>query len=136
MANAIYDKGRQAFANGGINLSSDTIKCALVGSGYTPSLTTHQFYSDLTPGTNVIGTPTAIGFGSDTAGVYKASGTTVFTSVASGSTVTYLAIYKDTGVAGTSPLIGLIDTATGLPVATNGNNITITWDATNGIFKL
>jgi hypothetical protein len=57
MANALYDKGRQAFLEGSIAYLTDTIKVALVTNGYTPNLSTHQFYSDLTPGSNVVGTP-------------------------------------------------------------------------------
>ena len=58
MANAIYPKAKEAFLSGSINLTSDTIKCALVktSSGYTYS-SAHQYYSDLTPGSNVFGTP-------------------------------------------------------------------------------
>ena len=49
-----------------------------------------------------------------------------FTSV-SGSTITQFVIYNDTGVAGTSELIALYDTATGLPCVPNGGNITLEW---------
>jgi hypothetical protein len=60
-----------------------------------------------------------------------------YTAVTAGSTVTYLAIYKDTGSNSTSPLIALIDTATGLPVSTNGGDITVSWDTgANKILKL
>lgn len=136
MANALYDKGRQAFLEGSIAYLTDTIKVALVTSGYTPNLSTNQYYSDLTPGSNVVGTPQTLASKTSTAGVANAANVT-FSSVSAGSTVTYLAIYKDTGTTTTSPLIALIDTATGLPVATNGGDITVTWDSgSNHIFKL
>jgi len=51
---------------------------------------------------------------------------TVWTSV-SGGQAAYIVLYKDTGSAATSPLIGLIDTATGLPVTPNGGDITAAW---------
>lgn len=136
MANALFDKGRQAFANAGINLSTDTIKVALVTAGYVADLANHQFYSDVTPGSNVLGTPGTLTFTSDTAGVYKASGPTI-ANVPAG-TVTQLIVYKDTGVTTTSPLIARIDTATGLPVTSSGSNfsVAIATDAINGVFKL
>jgi len=134
MANALYAKGRQAFANAGINLSADTIRAVLLTSGYTPSLATHQYLTDL--GANTLGTAQVIAFTSDIGGAYI-GGNVTFATVPAG-TATYVALYKDTGVAGTSPLIGLIDTATGLPVTSTGSsfNISTSWDMTNGIFKL
>lgn len=55
----------------------------------------------------------------------------------SGSASAYIVIVRDTGADATSPLIALIDTATGLPVTPNGGDITIQWDSgANKIFKL
>ena len=46
-------------------------------------------------------------------------------------------IYKDTGDNATSPLIALIDSATGLPITPNGGDIIVVWDnGANKIFKL
>jgi hypothetical protein len=136
MANTLYDLGRQAFLEGSIAYLSDTIKVALVKNTYTPNTNTHQYYSDLTPGTNVVSTPQTLINKSSTNGVANASSVT-FSTVPGGSTVSYLVIYKDTGVNSTSPLIALIDTATGLPVSTNGGDITVSWDTgANKIFKL
>lgn len=132
MANAVFDKGREAFLAGGINWGSDTIKVAGCSSGYTANLSTHQFLSDVT---NIQATTVALTGKTGTAGVAKASNS-VF-AAATGSAITQLVIYKDTGTASTSPLIARIDTATGLPVTPNGGDINITWDTgSNGIFKL
>lgn len=136
MANALYDKGRQKFLDGGINWSSNTIKVALVKSSYTADLVNHEFYSDLTPASNVVGTDQTLGSKTSTAGVADA-GDITFPTVAAGATVSALAIYYSTGTNSTSPLIALIDTATGLPITTNGGDITVVWDnGTNRIFKL
>ena len=133
MANALYDKGRQSFLEGTIAFLTDTIKIALVTSGYTPNLATHQFLSDL--GANTVGTDQTLGTKTSTSGVANAANPS-WTSV-TGTSITYLALYKSTGVAGTSPLIGLIDTATGLPFSITGGNVSVTFDTgANKIFKL
>lgn len=136
MANALYTLGKQGLLRGTFVLDSDTIKLALISSSYTPNLATHQFYSDVN--SFLIGVPTTMSGISVTNGVFNSSSVT-FTAVAGGSTVRYFVIYKDTGVVGTSPLLVLIDTTTGvsLPFATNGGDITFTPDSgTNKIFKL
>lgn len=132
--NALYDKGREAFLLGAINMSSDTIKAALVDEGtYTPNLSTDQYYSSVSSA--VVGTPATLASKTTTAGVFNAAGVT-YTSV-TGSSAEAIVIYKDTGTGSTSPLIALIESATGLPVTPNGGNITITWDTgSNKIFKL
>lgn len=134
MANALYDAGRNAFLNGSINFSSDTIKMALVSSSYTPNLSTHDFWNDVSA--NVVGTPQTLTNKTTTAGVADCDDVT-FSAVASGSTVSYLVVYKDTGTASTSNLIACYDTATGIPIATSGADITIRIDSgSNKLFKL
>jgi hypothetical protein len=133
MANALYDLGREAFLAGSISWSGDTIKVALVDTGtYTVNLATHQFLSSLT---GVVGTAQTLASKTVTAGVADAADVT-YTAV-TGATVEAIVVYKDTGVAGTSPLIAYIDTAANLPVTPNGGDIGITWDnGANKIFKL
>lgn len=55
-----------------------------------------------------------------------------------GGTVHSIIIFKDTGTPANDTLIAYIDTATGLTggLTPNGGDITIAWDAANGIFKL
>jgi hypothetical protein len=131
MSNALYGLGKQKLLTAAINLSSDTIKAALVKTAYTPNLATDEFYSTISA--NVVGTPQTLGTKSVTLGVFDAADAT-FSAVASGDTLLGVAIYKDTGVAGTSPLIALLDTITGFPLATNGGDIQIVWD--NGAYKI
>ena len=132
MANVLYDAGRAAFANAAVDWDTDTIKMALVTSGYTFSQT-HDFFNDVT---NVITTATLASC-TNTGGILDAADT-VLTSVAGGSTGAYIVIYKSTGTDATSALLLYLDTFTsGMPVVTNGGNITIQWDnGTNKIFKL
>ena len=139
MANQLYDKYREAALAGGINwgigAAGDVIKGVLVDLGaYTPVIGTHQYLSDIPIGARVSTSPAFSGK-TITAGVADANDAT-FAAV-TGPTVEAMAIIKDTGTPATSPLIGLIDTATGLPVTPNGGDITVTFDnGPNKIFKL
>jgi hypothetical protein len=136
MANALYDKGRQKFAEGSIAWLTDTIRIRLVSSAYTPNLALHEFLSDIPAGARIGSASSALTGKTTTNGVCDADDV-VFPSVASGSTVSYVIGYKDTGVEGTSPLIFFIDTATGLPLTTTGADVTVQWDnGANRIFKL
>lgn len=138
MANALYDKGRESFLsqNPALDWDTDPIKLILV-RGYTFS-SAHQYLSDVTGGGGgtIVATSSALTSKTVTSGVADAADVT-FTAVASGAACGALILYKDTGVSTTSPLIGFIDTATGLPVTPNGGDITVAWDnGSNKIFKL
>jgi hypothetical protein len=125
MANALYDGGREGILDDSIAVSTATIKALLATSGYTPNLATHRNVSDVTSG-NIVSRSGAFTSKTYTAGVFNAANIT-FAAV-TGSAVSYIVVYADTGTDSTSRLIALIDTATGLPV---------TWDTgANKIFKL
>lgn len=130
MANALYPKGKEKFLSGSINIPSDTIKAVLVSSAYTYS-GSHEFLSDL--GSNTLNTAQTLGTKAVTSGAFSAAAPT-FPAVTSGATAQAVVLYKDTGVAGTSPLIAFIDTITGFPLATNGGDIAINWDT--GTYKI
>ena len=125
MANALYGKGKEKLLSGSINMSSDTIKVALMSSAYSPNLSTDEFWSGISA--NVLGTPQTLSSKTITLGVFSAANPT-FAAVTSGSTASRLVIYKDTGLASSSPLLAVIDTITGFPLATNGGDITVDWD--------
>jgi hypothetical protein len=132
MANVIYPKGAEKILSADINFVDDTIKVALLPSGYTYSAA-HEFLDDL--GTT-LGTAQTLANKSITGGAFGADAIT-FTTVASGSTYKAVALYQDTGTAGTSPLLAYIDTITGFPGSTNGGNQAVTWPTTGSkIFKL
>ncbi|MEO7719037.1 MAG: hypothetical protein ABIY70_22800 [Capsulimonas sp.] len=129
---AVYDSARAAFLTGGINLVSDTVKAALVKTTYTPSYGTHQFLSDL--GANTTGTDQTLSSKTATAGVFDAADLS-FSGVPASTAIGYIVLYKDTGSAGTSPLVCAIDASltTGGSVSTIG----VTWDnGASRIFKL
>lgn len=144
MASVLYDNGRQGFLDGSIVWKSggSVLKCALV-RGYTFSAA-HQFYSDVTGAGGTLTAdspamaPAAVG-----AGVADAADVT-FTAVTAGAPYTAIIVFQSSAVTGgvdvartAQRLIAYIDTATGLPVTPNGQNITISWDnGANRIFKL
>ena len=136
MSNALYDLARESFLsqNPAIDWDTDNIKASLVrASDYTPNMATHQYLSSVP---TRVAASANLGSKTVTAGVADAADVT-FTAVTAGAAIQYILIWKDTTVAGTSPLIALIDTATGLPVTPNGGDITIAWDnGANKIFKL
>lgn len=133
MSNRFYDKGIEAFLEGSIAALSDTIKASLLSSAsYTPNFTTDQYYSDV-PGGAIIAAGVALASKSGSAGTLSAANLTW--STVSGSQAAYICLYKDTGTPSTSKLIGLIDTATGLPVTPNGGDITVAW-ASGQVFTL
>jgi hypothetical protein len=135
MANALYGLGREAFLNGGINWTSDNIKCVLVDNAdYTVSIDTHDFLSDVTLAGRVA-TSGNLATKTSTLGVAGAADITL--TAVSGDVSESLVIYQDSGSSTTSKLIAYIDTAAGLPVTPNGGNIAIAWDTgANKIFKL
>jgi hypothetical protein len=133
MANAIYPKYKEAILQSASNsnMSSGTVKVALVDTGTYTYSAAHEFYSSVS---GVVGTPQTIGSKTLTNGVFDGADVT-FTAV-SGASCEALVIYIDTGTAGTSRLIAFIDTGvTNLPVTPNGGDISITWNA-SGIFAL
>ena len=94
-------------------------------------MTTDEYYTSISA--SVLGTPQTLLTPSVTGGTFDAADAT-FVAVTAGSTSEGVVIYKDTGVAGTSPLIAYIDTITGFPLLTNGGDITVQWDG--GIYKI
>jgi hypothetical protein len=134
MANRFYSLGVEAFLTGAINALSDTLKVDLVSSAsYTPNTATDQYHSTITSSGGIIAAGVTLTSVTGSAGTLSAANT-VWSSV-SGSAAAYIVLWKSTGTDGTSPLIVLYDTATGLPVTPNGGNITAAW-ASGQLFTL
>jgi hypothetical protein len=148
MANALYDKGREAFLKGQINWIDDTIKVALVrtpapnaspaSNEYKVNLVTHQFLSAV-PLESIISTQTLIRSDADghaANGIANAADITFEDVVGK---VGALVIYKQsaTGDRSSSRLIVYLDQLNGLPYEGVGGNVKIQWDnGINKIFKL
>lgn len=133
MANQLYPKIKEALLqqSANSNLSSGTVKVALIDTGTYTYNAAHEFLSSLT---GVVGTAQTLGSKTFLNGLFDAADNTV--PGVTGASVEALVLYIDTGVAGTSRLVAYIDTGvTGLPVTPNGGDINIAWNA-SGIFQL
>lgn len=140
----LFAPGREGFLDGTINWgATPVIKCSLV-RGYTFN-SAHKWVSDVTGAGGTLITPQSAAFTSKTVtnGVADAADVT-FATVAAGAAIPAIIIYQASAVTGGADvatsaqrLIAHIDTATGLPVTPNGQNITIAWDnGSNKIFQL
>ena len=136
MANALYDAGLDAFANGNIDWVNDDIRVILVDTAvYTVDLNNDANLEDVPGGARVAVSAASLANKSTAAGVCDADDIS-FSSV-SGDQSEALVLYKHTGNEATATLIAYIDTATGLPVTPAGTDIDVVWDSgSNKIFKL
>lgn len=126
-----------------IDFDSATIKVALTSSSYTPDRDAHDFFDDVTNELSTAGGYTAGGLALTgvTVGV---DGTGHFAyvdaddAVWTGATFTArrAVIYKDTGSAATSPLIGWVDF--GADQSPSSQDFTIAWAApsSGGVLKV
>ncbi len=132
MANGLYDGAREAFLDGSLSFTGDTMKTILVDTAlYTVNLATDEFLDDVALGSR-ISISSALTGKTATDGVADADNAP-FTAV-SGATVEGIIMFHDTGVEATSRLVAWWDTATGLPLTPNGGNVTLAWD--NGALKI
>ncbi|MFZ7319675.1 hypothetical protein [Comamonas jiangduensis] len=129
MANKMYPKGAEKLLGAQINFATDTIKAALVPSGYTFS-NAHEYAADLGA---LVGPSVELEGKSIAGGVFDASDVS-FGALAGGSAVKALVLFKDSGSAATSPLIAYYDEVVGFPFNTNGGAVSIPWS--DGALKI
>lgn len=132
MANAVYPAYKTSALQAPPNLVTASLKCALVstssGAANYAYSASHAFFSDV-PAGSIVAAGVVLSGKSVTAGALSAS-PVLFAAVpapAGGQTGQALVFYVDTGSAGSSPLVGYVDTAAGLPVTPNGMDITISF---------
>lgn len=116
-----------------VDFDADTIKVALVTSTYVPDFDAHDFFNDVTnevvgtgytAGGQALANKTVTQDNTGDKGVFDADDVTWANSTL---TARGAILYKDTGVAGTSPLIGYIDF--GADKVSTGGPFTISWNA-------
>ena len=135
---ALYTKFPAKALNGEIDFDTDTIKVALVTSSYTPDQDAHDYWDDVSAN-EASGTGYTAGgatLGSKTVTQDSATNKQTFDAADvswTSSTVTarYAVIYKSTGTASTSPLIGYVDF--GSNQSSSSGTFSIAWNA-SGIF--
>jgi hypothetical protein len=116
MASTLYLKGIEQALLGNINLESDTIKLKYMATGYTPAPTTENYLSDVSA-SEASGAPTetlaSVDVRIDAANSRVEVDAADVTENGITCTTNKFIIYKDTGVAATSPLIACVDIAEG-----------------------
>lgn len=124
-----YPKGAEKVLSAAINMTSDTIKAVLVPSSYVYDAA-HDFYDDIA---SIVGAAVTLTGKSVANGVFDAADAD-FGTIAGGSTIGSVVIFKDTGTPSTSPLLMRFTDVVGLPLATNGAGILLQWS--NGAAKI
>jgi hypothetical protein len=119
---------------GNIDYLNDDIRMALLSIGYTPNLNSDSYLSDvlsyLIGDSEQLNNKTIIDGAADCDDV-------LFGSVSSGNVIRYAVVYKNTGVASTSPLIVLLGDIPNVPFVSTGNDIEIVIDnGSNKLFRL
>jgi hypothetical protein len=131
----LFDKGRDRFARADLDWIDHAVRVVLTdGAAYTPNQATHEYLSSIPVGARV----SEVGVtGKTTDGTGVCDGADAVLSAVTGPQSEYLALYRFVTGDADSPLIALIDSATGLPITPNGGDIEIRWsDAANKIFKI
>jgi hypothetical protein len=137
MADLFPRKGRLKIVNQNVSLSGDTLKFMLVDTTYSPS-ETHEFIDNGGASDPVDKEISVSGYARQTLATKATSddGTRVkFTAdniswgtLATGQTIGYAILFKDTGTATTSSIIAVFDTN---DLVTNGGTVTMNMP-TNG----
>lgn len=135
--NGFYTKYKNRVLGSGASLltdwDDDTISAVLTSDLYLPSIDSDEFLSDIPAGARVA-TQNVTGL-SISFGAVVPTLTVTFSGV-SGAEITRLELYKNTGVAATSPLLLLVEDFTaGMPYTPNGGDIYLAFNAA-GIFQL
>lgn len=118
MANVLYPLAKKKFLDGDIDLLGDDIKISFLDDNATYNAA-HEFYSSVEAAE--VAVSANLGTKTTTGGRFS-SATVEFTSV-SGSPVEAYVIWMDTGTTSTSPIIAWVDTASGIPLTPNGNDV-------------
>jgi hypothetical protein len=140
MANRLFQKWKQAMLTGqfstDLSAAGTNVKAVLVDTAvHDPdtTITGNEFLSHIPSGAR-LGTTGNLASKAVVDAVFDAADIAL-PDAGGGATGEELVVYIDTGVEGTSRLLCVIDTATGLPITLDGTNDTIQW-AAGGIFAL
>jgi hypothetical protein len=137
MAWVLYDNFKLKQNNGNaIDLDTDSIKCMLVKSTYTPAAATHDFIDDVNAeevaagASYSAGGPALAGKTMTLAGgvaTFDANDVTIAQNASGFTDARYAVLYQDSGVAGTSKLIAYADLGGNKSI--QGGDLTLQMDA-------
>jgi hypothetical protein len=131
----MYPKALQQMLS--LLLNGTTVKMLAVntvgGTTYTYS-TAHTFVSDVTAGA-IVARSAALTSLTFTDGTFDAADLAAAWASLTGVQFEAVIFYIDTGSDATSRILAYFDTATGLPLTPNGNNVDATFNA-SGIFTI
>lgn len=132
---AKYSKYKQSLLDSTApDLTTAAVKLVLIDSAdYTIDLTLHDFLDDI-PALGRVAISGALTGKTITDGVFAAADLAPAFATVTGDPSEYVAMFVDSGLVGTSPLLAIWDVATGLPVTPNGGDINVTFD--NGPDKI
>jgi len=135
MANVFFNKGKAEIMRANVDLESDTIKLLFMTVAYTPDVDADEFLSDVSgeAASGITAQTLASKTVTEDDGNNRAEFDAADISVPSITTITNkFVLYKDTGVAATSPLLCCIDIVEGTLTPINGT-IAVAFNA-EGIF--
>lgn len=135
MANQFFPKGKQKILDAQIDFDTNTIKARLVKSTYVYDAA-HEFVSSVPAITGT--TDQTLAGKSITNGVFDADDVTwAAVSPDPAENASAVVLFKLVTNDADSPLIAIIDTITGFPLATNGGDVVVQWsNGANKIFSL
>lgn len=134
-SNTLYQKAIGKFMTGALDLLTSNLKAVLVDTAlYTVNLSTHEFLSSIASGARVATSGNLSGK-AIVGGAFDCDDLT-FPGL-TGASIEAVAIYKDTGVEGTSPLIAWLSSGTNLPYTPSGDTSKVIWSSgSNRVFTL
>lgn len=136
-----YTNGLDQCVKANVDWINDTIKLALVADTYTPDQDVHDFWDDVSAN-EVSGTGYTAGGQALASKATNIDGVNHQVEIRAAdvtwasSTITarYGVIYKDTGAAGTSPLLAYIDF--GSNKSSDNGDFTVDFDQTEGVLRI
>lgn len=132
--NQLYNSARQKFLRGQLDWNSSDIRLLLVDAQYTFNAS-HQFLSNVPLNGRIASADVP---NESSANGYARGGSAKFTGLPTSEQVRGAILYRDTGVEGTSDLVGYFDQIVGFPFTPQaGMTYFVAYDAVfGGFFRL
>jgi hypothetical protein len=126
VANSLYPKYLDDLLNGAYDTVTASIGCALLNNSASYSSSDTDFTALVA---NRIGSTVDL-TGVTLTGVTISANSVTFTGISASLTVKAVVLFHDTGGGASGALIAWFDTGTGLPLTTDGSDVTVNWNNT------